>query len=367
MAPRRFSVERHRQGTTLQFGHGTDVEIKNPSVADPSKVILDIYGRDYITDPSFDPARLNSTDKFGIAPSDTTLYITYRTNTAENMNASVGAITGINNPRFEFSNPASLDSSLLGSIIASVEVANEEPLVGDMSLPSIDELKTQIKSYFASQKRAVTKQDYMSLTYAMPPKFGSIKRCNIVQDINSFKRNLNMYVLAESPDGTLATATSTIKENLITWLNTGKMVNDTIDILDANIVNFGINFAIIGDTEINATELLVNCQTQLQQLYADSFNIGEPLDVAQIYKTLNRIAGVVDTTDVQIIQKTGINYSDIYLNVEKNISPDGRMILIPFDTILELKFPGSDITGQIVGNIPAGGAAATSGAQSEGY
>jgi hypothetical protein len=176
-----------------------------------------------------------------------------------------------------------------------------------------------------------------------------------------------MYVLAESPDGTLATATSTIKENLITWLNTGKMVNDTIDILDANIVNFGINFAIIGDTEINATELLVNCQTQLQQLYADSFNIGEPLDVAQIYKTLNRIAGVVDTTDVQIIQKTGINYSDIYLNVEKNISPDGRMILIPFDTILELKFPGSDITGQIVGNIPAGGAAATSGAQSEGY
>ena len=38
-----------------------------------------------------------------------------------------------------------------------------------------------------------------------------------------------------------------IKENLKTWLNRHRMVNDTVDVLDARIINFGINFEVLGD------------------------------------------------------------------------------------------------------------------------
>ena len=37
---------------------------------------------------------------------------------------------------------------------------------------------------------------------------------------------------------------NTIKNNLKTWLNQYKMLNDTIDILDPYIINIGINFVV---------------------------------------------------------------------------------------------------------------------------
>ena len=45
-----------------------------------------MHGKDYENDLSFDPSKLLETDKFGIAPTNTTLTIAYRTNTADNVN-----------------------------------------------------------------------------------------------------------------------------------------------------------------------------------------------------------------------------------------------------------------------------------------
>jgi hypothetical protein len=71
----------------------------------------------------------------------------------------------------------------------------------------------------------------------MPAKFGAVKRANIIQDTNSVKRNLNLYVIAEDSNGNLAAASNTLKENVKVWLNQYKMINDSVDILYASIVN----------------------------------------------------------------------------------------------------------------------------------
>ena len=349
MASRRFTVEKSRFKTTLQFGHGSDSEIKNPSVADPSDVILDVYGKEYVTDPSFDPAKLNSTDKFGIAPANTTLSISYRVATSENMNAAPGAITQVGNAIFEFDVNEALTGPNTQLVRGSIEVNNPEAIVGDSTLPSLEELKMLAKNHFAAQNRAVTKQDYISLTYAMPSKFGSVKRASVVQDTDSFKRNLNLYAICQDVSNNLITATDTIKENLKTWLNNYKMINDTIDLLDAQIVNIGINFSIVGERNIDPTDLLLDCRARLTELYADKFNIGEPLSIAEVYQTLNRVEGVVDTTDVTVVKKSGTNYADTNYNVDEHISEDGRLLLVPQDTILEIKFMASDIVGDVIG------------------
>ena len=181
----------------------------------------------------------------------------------------------------------------------------------------------------------------------MPSKFGKIKRANVVQDKDSFRRNLNVYVLSENVGGNFTTANTSLKENLKSWLLNYKMVNDTCDILDARIINYGINFEVVPDLDVNRYTLLDECINILTEELAVKKDIGEAIDIATIYKILNDVPGVVDTTNVEIVNKVGGVYSDIYYDMNSNLSDDGRFVLIPESAVFELLFPSSDITGVI--------------------
>ena len=76
----------------------------------------------------------------------------------------------------------------------------------------------------------------------MPSQYGGVKRVNIVRDSSSLRRNLNLYVISEAADGTLVSSNTAIKENLKQWLSQGKMISDTIDVLDTkNCLILGLN------------------------------------------------------------------------------------------------------------------------------
>ena len=93
---------------------------------------------------------------------------------------------------------AALSVSARNNVIRSLEVTNEEQFVGSVSLPSSEEIRQRAFSYFATQNRAVTAQDYQALSYGMPAKFGMIKRVAVYRDPAEFKRNVNLYVISES-------------------------------------------------------------------------------------------------------------------------------------------------------------------------
>jgi len=60
------------------------------------------------------------------------------------------------------------------------------------------------------------------------------------------------------------------------------------------------------------------------------------------------LPGVVDTTRVKVVQKTGLNYSsNVHFDIEDNTSADGRHIIVPDNAILEIKYPDMDIKGNI--------------------
>ena len=240
VAMRRFVVEHAGTDTYIQFGYASQNEITDESVKDPSSVVLKRHGRNYITDTSFDPSNMVETDKFGLAPSNTKLTITYRTNSVSNPNTGAGTIINIAAPDFDFPGEAALSNSTMSVIKESLQCNNPSPVLGKASDTSIDEIKRRAIDAHATQSRAVTKHDYMSLIYRMPPSFGSVKRCSASQDNDEFKRNINLYIISENSNGNLIPSNSIIKENLKTWINRYKMINDTIDILDAKIVNLGI-------------------------------------------------------------------------------------------------------------------------------
>ena len=78
-----------------------------------------------------------------------------------------------------------------------------------------------------------------------------------------------------------------------------------------------------------------------------SFDIGEPIFITDIYRTLNLVPGVADTLDVKIIQKIDSKYSQISYDVDYFTSPDGRYIAIPQNAAYEVKFPQIDIKGTV--------------------
>ena len=346
IVPRRFVVERERQTTFLQFGHGSDSEIKTQSIADPTDVLLDLHGRTHVTDISFDPTKLLSTDKFGVAPANTTLSIVIRKNTQSTTNVAAGMLTSVVVPRFKFKNRLQLDATKLAVVEGSLEISNEDPIVGDTTLPSPAELKARVSANFASQNRAVTPKDYQAIIYNLPAQFGAVKRCAILQDSDSSRRNINIYTISEDQDGKLANTPVTAKENLRTWVGQYKMINDTIDILDARIVNLGISFGIKVDDQADKHEVLQSCYEVLrEELLFVVPQIGESFDIGIIYRILNRIPGVLDTIRVKVVNKSGGLYSDVSLDIKAYQSANAKTLFLPEDYIWEIRFPSRDIIG----------------------
>jgi hypothetical protein len=347
-APRRFTVERTTSNVYIQFGHGSDDVFTDSDVLDPSNTVLDMYAKEYITDTAFDPYSLIKNDKMGIAPSNTTMTVVYRENTQESLNAATKTITRIQRPIVKFKNQGTLDQGMVNYVVSTLECTNESPIRGDVSIPTSEELKMRAKSYFSAQKRCVTISDYQTMAYNMPSDFGALKRVNIFQGRDSFKRNLNFYVVSEDQNGNLARTPETLKENLREWIRIHKMVNDSIDILDAKIVNYGIQFRIVSESSYNRYDVL---QRAINTLALEMFNksdIGESILISKIYNILNEVDGVEDTVDVKIIPKNGGLYSNTRFNFVNNITPDGRMVKGYQNVIFELKYPSTDIQGTII-------------------
>tara|TARA_R110002012_G_scaffold287564_1_gene479980 strand:- start:2625 stop:4418 length:1794 start_codon:yes stop_codon:yes gene_type:complete len=347
VVPRRFVLEQDGSVSYMQFGYGSDTEINDSSIVEPSNLVLDRSGRTYFNDTSFDPSKLLDTDKFGVAPSNTNLIITYRVNTATTSNAAAGAVTRVTRPIVEFPDPSKINSSQARRVAASFESYNYSPIVGNISQPSNEEIRRQAGDFFATQNRAVTSNDYSSLVYGMPSQFGAIKRCKVLKDSDSFKRNLNLYVLSENHNGTLTQASSILKQNLKTWILKVKMVNDTIDIIDGKVVNFGVTFGLISDPEYNKYDVLRTASRRVASLYREPRYFGEPIYVTDIYSALNKLDGVVDVYDVKIVRKVGGSYSDTTYNFNENMSSDGRYLNVPDNVCMEMKFPESDIRGAV--------------------
>ena len=345
LVSRKFVVVKERFETFLQFGSGKEGD--SDVVASPQSVALNIFGKTYTSDTTFDPTRLTKTENFGIVPTNTTLTVTYRAINPTNSNVSAGSLNKVTNPRVDFADRTILASNKINDVLNSFEASNELPIVGDVSMPSSTEIKQRIYDTFPTQNRAVTQVDYESLCYRMPEKFGSIKRVSAQKDPNSLKRNINMYVISENSFGKLTLSNATIKDNLKTWLNQYRMINDTVDILDPYVINVGIDFILKPAPTAEKFSLLESAVAALQDKYKTAFFIGEHLYISDIYQALKDVKGVLDVVKVKIVNKSGSNYSSNVINIERNLSPDGDYLIVPKNAVLEIKYPKVDIVGKI--------------------
>jgi len=346
VASRRFVVEQDDTGTYIQFGFGDETD-EPEGLAEPSKLAIKMHGKREITALSFDPSKLLGTSKLGIAPQATILTIITKTNDSTNINSAVDSIRTIKFRDVDFDDLQSLSATRVTEVINSLEVSNEEPIIGGDSDMTNEEIKQNAKTYYASQSRAVTKQDYESLVYSMPAKFGKVRRVNVVNDPSSTNRRLAMYLISVDRDGKLTTANSNIKLNVKNWISNYKALNDTIDIFDAKIVNFGVDFKITVDQRYSQYDIVGRCVEAIKEQFSNQLYIGEQVSITNLYSVLGKVEGVADVKSVNIIPKTGTNYSSTRFNFDEMRSDDGTFIKAPKNVIMELKYPNADIRGRI--------------------
>lgn len=340
-APRRFVIEYSEGFYYLVFGNGSA-----DSITDPRNLILDFASRNYVTERAIDPKNIIQSDKFGVGPSDTILTIVYRANDSKKIGAAVKQLSKVVNPIFDFSIYAT-DVAKKQAVFSSLEVSNAKPISSISQILDADDIKIRAYGAYAAQDRAVSKDDYITLCYALDPKFGSIKRANVYQDSNSFKRNLNLCVISQDEELNLATCTAELKNNLKTWLSQKKMINDTVDIIDAKIINIGIEF-VVDTSEQNKYVVYQKCMAKLFDLYKEKQDIGESFSISKIYKILNSIPEVIDTKKVKITLKNTTGYASSGFDIYSNLSKDGDYILCPKDQIFEIKYLDRDIVGSVI-------------------
>ena len=125
------------------------------------------------------------------------------------------------------------------------------------------------------------------------------------------------------------------------------MVSDVVEIVGAKILNFGIDFNVVGDLNKDSSTILQNCITALTDHFNMKADIGESFFITDVYKALKDVDGVIDVVDVSVNVKQGANYSSTTFNVNDNLSSDGRSVIIPHNAIYEVKFPNIDIKGAV--------------------
>ena len=127
------------------------------------------------------------------------------------------------------------------------------------------------------------------------------------------------------------------------------MLTDAINIKNASVLNFNIEFNISVKKGFNNDSVLIRCINRLKDFFnIDNWQINQPIIKGDINNILYNIDGVQNVDQIIINNKHGINdgYSQFKYNFEA--ATRNNIIYPPVDpAIFELKYPNSDIIGRV--------------------
>lgn len=369
--------------TTLEFGAGSDKfddEIIIPNINNLGTTLNSSQN----LESGIDPSNFLKSNSYGSAPANTNLTIKYYVGGGVSSNVAANQLNKVQNIKFqdstEYLDPS--EQASIDTIKTSIQVNNPLPATGGKSAETDEEIRQNGLASFSAQHRAVTRDDYVIRALSMPPKFGSIAKAYVSKDgildtrtqTNIFKEAfsdeakvtpngmnivygelnnplaINLYVLSYNGRNHLERPNELVLKNLKTYLSKYRILTDGLNITNAFVINFGINFEISIFENFNKKEVLVNCISELTEMHStDKMSIMQPLEIGEIELTLSKISGVRSVIDVEIVNLT--TEDGDYSENEYDIGPAtvGKTVYPSMDpSIFELKFPNKDIVGRIV-------------------
>ena len=354
---RRFA-SRFLNETTLQlqFGSGTSSDTDEDIVPNPDNVGLGLpFEQDKLT-AAYSPTNFIFTNTYGIAPSNTTLTVQYLVGGGVTSNLPENTLTQINTTLVAFNNASITNTALANTIFNSLAVNNPVGATGGQDGDSIEEIRQNSLSNFQNQLRTVTVDDYVLRALSIPSIYGTISKAYATSlkaediTISTTPASVALYVSTYDNNKKLISATDTLKQNLQTYLTQFRMINDSVEIKDAFVINIGVNFDIITYPNYNSSQVLNNCISQLVDYFnIDKWQINEPIILKDLYILLDKIEGVQTVKNVEIINLTTIDGSYSAYSYDTKGATINNVVYPSIDPmIFEVKYPSVDIKGRVV-------------------
>lgn len=362
-ASRRFVKEENllTGEVNLRFGGGSNQSVEENILVDPTKAALSLYGREYFSKLTFDPGMLLKTNSLGIAPKNTTIYVTYRHGGGLNHNI----------PQYSIQNIIDMENIIFSDATSQVDieiikrnisVQNATKATGGTDGLNFTELQQNIPNALKMQNRIVNYQDLLGRLYSMPAPLGRISKATIVDNKYDFF-NKNLYLLSKDNENYLTICSDALKKNISTYINEYRLIGDSFTILDGIILNFGINIRVRikeGYDPIAIKNSVIERLIRYSRF--DLYQIGQPIILDDIYNI------VINTPNVYSVAS---DKKDFITSVTGSRSPapgDARIDEIiysnnsfnpitinyndvlypPTGAIFEMKYPEYNINVQVV-------------------
>ena len=358
--PKRF-VSRFKSNNQLeiQFGSGVSDKSDEQIIPNPDNIGLGIKDGRSKLDKAYDPSNFLYTKAYGQIPANTTLTVTYLRGGGLQSNVPSNTITEPN--KLITTNNPNLNGPLLNFVVSSVASTNPKAATGGGAGDSIEEIRMNTMANFSSQQRTVTREDYLIRTLSMPPKFGRIAKAYIEQDdqtsplVTEPNRipnplALNLYILGYNQKKELVDLNDATKTNLSTYLEQFRMLTDAINIKNAFIINFSLEFEVTTYKNFNNQSVLLDAITELKDYFnIDKWQINQPIVISEIENLIGGVKGVKTVERVELNNKSGKNlgYSPYRYSFE---AANKKGVIYPSldPSIFELKNPDSDIKGRVI-------------------
>lgn len=287
----------------------------------------------------------------GVVPTaNTTMFIKYRvgggadTNLGPNTLKTVGllnmTVNGANN---------SINTSVRGSL----KVNNVFPALGGKDIPSVAEIKNMVRYNFASQNRAVTIKDYQTRIAQMPGNYGVPFRCGVFEEQNKVK----IYVLGLDASTKLTNeSTSTLRDNISTYLADYRMLNDYVQVTNGRIINLSFEIDLYIDKKLPQSQIITQVITDVKN-YMDisKFDMGDNVYMSPLLETINSVAGVLNVLDIRVYNKVGQGKYSLNEISQPYVDSETKQIDLSTDytlfgeatTMFEIKYPTIDIVVRV--------------------
>jgi hypothetical protein len=347
-SPYRF-VSRVKSPTILEIQFGSGVAGTSDSGLIPDYRFVGEGTNSKISriDTLYNPLNFLGNKAYGLAPNNTTITVRYVVGGGVLSNVDANTITRIKSATITTTGN---DSSKLSTIT----VINPKPAIGGRDKDSVVELKQNIRQSFSEQLRAVTKQDYVVRALSMPAKYGNIAKAFVTQENihrgvqreNSLA--MDMYILCYNNNKHLVTASDTVRNNIKTYMSKYMMATDSLNILDAFVVNIGVLYDIVTRPGYSSRDVLDRCNRQLLSYFDTSnWNIGQSVSTSSIYTLLDKVEGVQTVQNIKFENKVGGTYSEYEYDM-LGATKDGVLYPSYDPMIFEVKFPQIDIKGRVI-------------------
>lgn len=348
ISPYRF-VSRVKSPTLLEIQFGSGISGTNDSTFLPDYRFVGEGTPAKISrvDTLYNPLNFLGNKAYGLAPNNTTLTVRYVTGGGVAANVDANTITSVRSATIS---TTGTDSTKLSTIT----VLNPTPAVGGRDKDSVVELKQNIRQSFSEQLRAVTKQDYVVRALSMPSKYGNIAKAFITQENvhrGAQRENalaMDLYVLCYNNNKHLVNATNTVRNNLKTYMSKYMVATDSLNILDAFVVNIGVLYDVIIRPGFSARDVLERCNRQLISYFdISNWDIGQSINTSNLYTLLDKVEGVQTVQNIRFENKVGGTYSEYQYDIP-GATRSGILYTSYDPMIFEVKFPTIDIKGRVI-------------------